>query len=183
MKKGVIVSLIVLIVLILGGLLFLNCSFKNLIGFGLKCQTEKAVSVSNVDLCNDLSRDKQVSICYKEYAIKKKDPFVCEDIPNRLEIMNCYRDLEGSGNIITLCEGLPDGVEKPNCLTAFINNRLGTDKEIICDDLGTLEDINYCYMVTAIGKNDASICENIDNSEFSTGVEDCKTNVEMQNRN
>jgi len=182
MKKGSIILVILLLLLIAITLLFLNCSFKNLVGLGLNCQTEKAVSESNVDLCNELSRDKQISACYKKYAVAKKDPFVCEDIPDRLEIMNCYRELEHAGNIITLCEGLPDGVEKPNCLTAFINNKLNTNKEIVCEDLGTTEDINYCYLVTAIGKNDESICDNIDLSEFTTAIDDCKSNVEMQNR-
>jgi hypothetical protein len=176
--------IIVLLVGVIISLVFFNCSFKNLFGLGLSCHLTEATSQNDVNICGELSRKNQISICYQQYALQKKDVSVCEDIPDRLEIMTCYRGLaQEPENSVTLCKNLPEGVEKPNCYAAFIHVRWNANQEILCDKLKTLSDKNYCYMVTSIAKNDPNFCENIDTSEFITGINDCKRNVVEQNSN
>ena len=167
-KKKWIVWGIVLLVII--GLIILgltNCTIKNKLGLGLSCHLSKALVENNVSICNELSRDSQVSNCYKEYALVKKDISVCEDIPDRLEIMNCYRGIaQISENKITLCNNLPqESVEKSNCYTAFVDIKNNIEE---CNLLSGV-DKDICYRFFATIKNAFSWCNSIiDSNEKST---------------
>jgi len=171
-KKGLIIILILLILVFLGVIIVLvltNCTVKNMIGLGLNCYINKAVSENNVSICKELSRNSQVSTCYKQYAIIKKDTSVCNIIPNGLEMMPCYQGIaQISSNRITLCNN-PEGVANTNCYTAFLEIKDSIEE---CNILsGRNKDM--CYRFFAYLKKNFQLCNSIiDADEKNTCVRD-----------
>jgi len=167
-KRGLILWII--LILVLGAVLFLvliNCTVKNMLGLGLSCHLDKAITENNVSICNKLSRNNQVSTCYKEYAIVKKDTSVCENIPDKLEIMTCYRGIaQISENKITLCNSLAEeSVGRSNCYSAFVDIKNNIAE---CDLLSGI-DKDICYRFFATIKNAFQWCSSIINvNEKST---------------
>lgn len=168
-KKWFIWSIIFLVIFGLVLLALTNCTVKNKLGLGLSCHLNKALTENNVSICNELSRNSQVSTCYKEYAITKKDTSVCEDIPDKLEIMNCYKGIaQESENHINLCGVMVwGGVDYGNCHVSFLQVKDNVEE---CNLLSGFNK-DFCYRVFSWLKKDVSLCNSIiDSREKETCI-------------
>lgn len=152
MKKGVIISIIIVIALVVAGGIYLYLEF-------LPKQTsyfvDRVIEENNATICLEIETESSVA----------KYP------------MDCFRGVASRTSDILICQTLDSEIEINNCYTAFIHTRSENNDEILCDKLDQLEDKNYCYMVTSIARKDSSFCDKIDTTEFETAIEDCKSNL------
>lgn len=113
-------------------------------------------------------------------AIAMRDASVCLEIETEPSIakypMECFKGMADITNDTSICKTLDSEREIYNCYTGFISIRTEFYNEILCDSFSTLKDKNYCYLVTAMTKKDASFCKNISNSEE---VNNCKNNIKQ----
>jgi len=151
MGKGLLIGVIVVILLIGAGITIWKLMPKELSDY-----SSRAIKENNISICLEIETDNI----------------------DRFYPMDCFRQFADSTNNILICQQLEDRTEINNCYTAFIHTRWDYHQETLCDKLPS-EDLNYCYLVTAIAKNDQSFCENIGDSEL---IEDCKGNVVEQNQ-
>jgi len=165
MKKGILVVIGLLIVLIvIGGIFFL---YKD------TYYSSKAVSSGDSSLCLKIKNELKSSNCLALVAIEKKDITICSNSP-RMYIMSCLGQYADQNNDIQVCAQVTPEVDEFNCYYAFANSKRETS---ICSSL-TGEKMYYCYEAVAIATQDTSICNNIPAS--SSYKLNCAKDVQSQ---
>ena len=115
---------------------------------------------------------------FVDRAIEMQDASICLEIETEPSIakypMECFKGMANVTNDISICRTLESEIEINNCYTGFISIRTEFYNEILCNSFSTQKEKNYCFLVTAVTKNDPVFCENISNPEE---ISNCKGNI------
>jgi len=168
MGKGLIISLLIIIFLIIVGTIAFVFIYKD------TYYHNKAVKENDSVLCEKIGDERKSANCYSAIALINAELSICTKSP-KLYLMTCFNNFARENNDITLCGAVTPGVDEYNCYYAFtqIYPELS-----ICNNLQG-EPKEYCYTTVAMEKNDESICDQLPKESLYN--ENCKENVRNMN--
>jgi hypothetical protein len=136
---------------------------------------------------------------YSQRAFEQHNASICLEMnPDKGEYYpTCFSDIAYRTSDISFCTELKEGWDY-QCASTFLTIRYCKFGEILCNDFKNQKDRNNCYRITAIAKNDVSLCDQmiLDKNEDTSGsatydngitiswkdsIEECEYAVKEQN--
>lgn len=146
------------------------------------CQKGIAIVEGDPDLCDIIQERRIRDDCYKAIAVDTDEPEICQGIFDIQKTESCYYDLALKLNRSDICEPL-ERIQRDICLKS---TALAILDVALCEDISSTEwknncydsisDLGYpflcrymedvywmdeCYLRSAIGRQNSTLCENI----------------------
>lgn len=125
---------------------------------------DKDDKFDNADFCDSIKDDVSVSLydsCMKNVALRTENFDLCESMETSFVKQNCLRDAASKENDASYCSQIEDDKLKERCEIRATAHQNSITR---CNSLEFIEE-SECYTEFAFKKDDASICDNIEDLE------------------